>query len=206
MKHAIIYLHGFNSAALDHSGKLLTSKNKLAVLERFCNDLQIKFCVSNIDYRDFEKILAHFIQLHRELIDQDYNVVFMGSSLGGFSSEYLALKTKSKAILINPAINPSDQLVKYIGITENFETKSPFDWHQANCDQFKRYEIELKKFTTEKGRRTILLDMADELIDSSQTYRQYKEIADVTIYKGGSHSFEHIEEALPIIKKAVIHG
>jgi hypothetical protein len=146
------------------------------------------------------------MQLFSELTAQDYCVVFMGSSLGGFSSEYLAMKTGTKAVMINPAINPSELLVKYIGITENFENNQPFDWTQANCDQFKSYEIEIENFTAEKSRRTILLDMADELIDSSKTLHKYNTRAEVTTYEGGSHSFEHIKQALPIIKNVCIRG
>ena len=45
--------------------------------------------------------------------------------------------------------------------------------------------------------------MADELIDSEKTLAMYKEKANVMTYAGGSHSFEHIREALPLIEKVV---
>lgn len=203
MKNAIIYLHGFNSASLSMSGSLLTSKDKLAVLERFCHDENIKFYATNIDYRNFANVVSDYLKLYSKLTGQGYKVIFMGSSLGGFTSEYLAMKTESKAIMINPAIYPSELLIQYIGTTENFETQQPFDWNQSNCDQFKSYEVELKSFPVEKSRRTLLLDMADELIDSGKTYEKYKNIAEVTTYEGGSHSFEHMQKALATIKRSI---
>ena len=45
--------------------------------------------------------------------------------------------------------------------------------------------------------------MADELIDSTKTLEKYQEIAEVVTFSGGSHGFEHIEEALPVIKKVI---
>ena len=45
--------------------------------------------------------------------------------------------------------------------------------------------------------------MADELIDSSKTLEKYQQIADVITFPDGSHGFEHIEEALPVIDKVM---
>ena len=45
--------------------------------------------------------------------------------------------------------------------------------------------------------------MADKLIDSSKTLEKYKNIAEVITYAGGSQSFEHIEETLPVIKTVI---
>jgi len=55
-----------------------------------------------------------------------------------------------------------------------------------------------------KKQRTLLLDMGDELIDSSKTQEKYNDIAEVFTYVGGSHSFEHIQDALPIIKSVIL--
>ena len=202
MNNAIIYLHGFNSASLDLSGNLLTTKQKLIVLERFCQENQIKFCTPNVDYRDFDQLVCDLTQLFHDLEGDGYKVLFMGSSLGGFTSEYMAMKTKSTAIMINPAILPSELLVQFVGVSENFEIKQSYEWTQVHCEQYKAYEDELKQSSSFLD-RTILLDMDDELIDSSKTLEVYKGNATVITYPGGSHGFEHIEEALPVIYNAI---
>jgi predicted esterase YcpF (UPF0227 family) len=204
MNKAIIYLHGFNSASLDLSGNLLKSKQKLLILDRFCQENNIKLCSPNVDYRNFGRVISELSQLTINFNNSGYKVVFMGSSLGGFTSEYMALKTQAPAIMINPAISPSELLIQFIGVKENFEIKQAFDWCKAHCEQFKPYETELKQKLEEKIHRTILLDMGDELLDSSKTQLKYREVAEVITYEGGSHGFDHIEEALPVIKKVVL--
>jgi predicted esterase YcpF (UPF0227 family) len=128
----------------------------------------------------------------------------MGSSMGGFTSEYLAMKTGCKAIMINPAITPSELLPQFIGVTENYETGQPYKWEQHNCEQYIKYENELAN-SSQHIDRTILLDMADELINSKNTLSRYKEKANIVTYDGGSHGFEHIKQALPVIDKLIFN-
>lgn len=202
MKKAIIYLHGFNSASLKLDGELLISKEKLLVLQQFCLQKDILLYTPNVDYRDFEGIVEDMLFQWNQFLDQSYDVVFMGSSMGGFASEYLAMKTGSKAIMINPAITPTELLPQFIGVTENYETGQPYQWEQHNCEQYLSYQNELAS-SSQHIDRTILLDMADELIDSEYTSSKYKDKANVVTYDGGSHSFEHIKQALPVIDRLI---
>jgi predicted esterase YcpF (UPF0227 family) len=135
-------------------------------------------------------------------LDQGQEVIFMGSSLGGFTSEYLAMKTGSQAIMINPAIKPSHLLTEFIGVTANYETGLPYEWQQSHCDQYQAYEEELAN-SKAVLQRTILLDMADELLDAEKTRTKYQNQAQVVCFAGGSHSFEHMQQALPIIKQLI---
>ena len=201
-KKAIIYLHGFNSASLDPNGQLLTNKEKLLVLQTFCTEKDVVFYSPNVDYRDFQNLVKDMLFEWNQFVDQGYDVVLMGSSMGGFSSEYLAMKTGGKAIMINPAINPSELLPQFIGVTENFETGQPYHWDRSHCEQFLPYEQELAN-SSRPPDRTILLDMADELLDAEKTYAKYQAIANVVTFAGGSHSFEHMQEALPVIEKVI---
>ncbi|NOQ15290.1 MAG: hypothetical protein GQ583_12540 [Methyloprofundus sp.] len=202
MKKAIIYLHGFNSASLDLDGNLLTSKEKLLLMQEFCLQKDILFYTPNIDYRDFEGIVEDMLFQWNQYLDQSCDVVFMGSSMGGFSSEYLAMKTGGKAIMINPAITPSELLPQFTGVTENYETGEPYCWEQKHCEQYLKYEKELES-SSQSIDRTILLDMADELIDSENTLAKYQDKANVVSYDGGSHSFEHMRQALAIIEPVI---
>jgi len=109
-KKAIIYLHGFNSASLDVDGNLLTGKEKLFVMQAFCAEKAVLFYTPNVDYRDFQNLVEDLLFEWNQYLDQGYDVIFMGSSMGGFASEYLAMKTGCHAIMINPAIKPSELL------------------------------------------------------------------------------------------------
>lgn len=199
-KAAIIYLHGFNSASWDLNGNLLISKQKLAVLQDFCTQNGVLFFSPNVDYRDFSSLVEDCLFEWNQLLDQDYRVLFMGSSMGGFASEYLAMKTGGKALMINPAISPTALLPQFIGVEANYETGQPYSWDQNHCLQYRQYEVELA-VCNQAVERTILLDMADELIDSNQTIAEYRNKADIVSFAGGSHSFEHMAEALPVLEK-----
>lgn len=201
-KHAIIYLHGFNSASIGLDGKLLTGKEKLRVIQEFCAEKNVVFFTPNVDYRDFQNLVEDLLFEWNHYLDQGYDVAFMGSSMGGFTSEYLAMKTGGKAIMINPAISPSELLLQFIGVTENYETGQPYQWEQHHCDQYLHYEQELAN-SHQQIDRTILLDMADELIDSEKTRSLYEAKANVAVFEGGSHSFEHMRQALPVIERAI---
>jgi len=200
MKKVIIYLHGFNSASSGLDGKRLVGKEKLLVMQQFCSEHDVLFFTPNVDYRDFQNLVEDMLFEWNQFLDQGYDVVFMGSSMGGFTAEYLAMKTGSKAIMINPAISPSALLPRFIGVTRNYETGQPYDWQQKHCDQYPRYEQELANNRLAID-RTILLDMADELLDAAKTQAKYKTIANVITFAGGSHSFEHMRQALPIIER-----
>ncbi len=202
MKKAIIYLHGFNSALLDLAGTLLTSKEKLLVMQEFCLHKDIQFYTPNVDYRDFESLVEDMLFQWNQYLDQSYDVIFMGSSMGGFASEYLAMKTNCKVIMINPVITPTELLPQFIGVTENYETGMPYSWELNHCEQYKEFE-QILASSNQPIHRTILLDMADELLDSATTRLKYQEHANVVCYDGGSHSFEHIKQALPVIEQVV---
>ncbi len=199
---AIIYLHGFNSASLDLAGNLLTSKDKLKVLQAYCAAENILFYSPNVDYRYFQGIVDAMLNQWRIYREQGFDVIFMGSSMGGFSSEYLAMKTGAKAVLINPAISPSTLLPGFIGVTENYETGQAYDWYQPHCDQYRTFESELVNFQ-QSIHRTVLLDEGDELIDTAKTQLKYKDLAHVVVYQGGSHSFEHMGQALPVLRGVI---
>jgi predicted esterase YcpF (UPF0227 family) len=46
---------------------------------------------------------------------------------------------------------------------------------------------------------TLLHDKGDELIDYRQAVAAYDGFADIRLFEGGSHAFDHMEEAVAII-------
>ena len=198
-KTAIIYLHGFNSASLDHEGRLIVRKAKLAVLQGFCADHQIELVAPNVDYRDFEGLVEDQLLLWNQLLDKGYQVIFMGSSMGGFASEYLAMKTGSPAVLINPVISPTALLPHFIGVTSNYETGADYDWSAEHCHNYQIFEHELCQ-SNRVLNRLVLLDMGDELLDAHLALNHYQSLGKVVSFQAGSHSFDHMQDALPSLK------
>ncbi len=202
-QHAIIYLHGFNSASLDREGKLLTRKSKLLVLQEFCTQNAVVLHTPNVDYRDFEKLIADSLLAWKQFVELGYQVTLMGSSMGGFSSEYLALKTGCPAIMINPAISPSSLLPYFLGTNSNPDTGLVYAWEPQHCQQYVPFEQEISdNFLNIK--RTLLLDRADELLDTANTIAKYQASSEIVAFDGGSHSFEHMQEALAHIAPVIL--
>lgn len=195
MKIALIYLHGFNSASVDAEGNLLRSKPKLPILAEFCRRKHWLLSAPNLDYRDFQSVLDSLCLAWNQYLDQGYQVIFMGSSLGGFTSLYLGMKTASQAIMINPALTPSQLLQQFIGLNQDPQTGQAYEWQMDHCQQFLAYEQALEQFSPAL-KPIILLDMADELIDSHVTVDRYHDRAELICFAGGSHSFEHMAQAL----------
>ncbi len=203
MSASIIYLHGFNSASTDLSGQLLRNKPKLAILEDFCQSHHIRLITPNVDYRDFKEIVSTLMKLYTAEVEQDRRVFFMGSSMGGFTSEYMAISTGTQAIMINPVLKPTKLLLGFIGVTQNSETKEPYEWTQKHCDAYLEFEQEVERSRNLRICRTVFLDRDDELLNAKQTAEYYQPIARVEIFPGGSHSFDHMEQALPVLEEVI---
>jgi predicted esterase YcpF (UPF0227 family) len=45
--------------------------------------------------------------------------------------------------------------------------------------------------------------MGDELLDSAQTLQKYQNKANVITFAGGSHGFEHMHQALPVVEQVL---
>ena len=55
------------------------------------------------------------------------NIVFMGSSLGGYYASYFSQKLKKKAVLINPAVHPLKDFEVHLGENENYSSGNKFN-------------------------------------------------------------------------------
>ena len=47
--------------------------------------------------------------------------------------------------------------------------------------------------------RTVILDLGDEILDVRRTIRKYEGKVALHVFEGGSHRFDHMEDALPKI-------
>lgn len=51
------------------------------------------------------------------------------------------------------------------------------------------------------GNGMVLLDMADEVLDSAATYERLHQQMTVHVFEGDNHRFMHMHESLPLIAK-----
>lgn len=99
-KIAVLYIHGFGGAGTS------TTAAKLA------DALGDRYQVISPD-RDEDhpgSSMREFSDLYEALDGLYDDVILVGSSLGGFYANQLALTHRAKALLINPVLFPSDQM------------------------------------------------------------------------------------------------
>ena len=183
----IIYLHGFNSTGPD-SGKFNDLKKGLPDI-----DVYAPTYPSN-DPDKAIQIVSKFIEDHQADYDE---LMLVGTSMGGYFAQYLGRKYNAKVVLINPALNPTETLKRYIGENTNFYTGEDYTLTKSRIDAFAKYNIDeyLHMFGT-----LVLLDTEDEIVDYKDALDRYAGNSKVVVYAGGNHRFAHITDALPQIK------
>lgn len=183
-----IYIHGFNSA-------FDSSSEKVRHLSRMGN-------VRGIDYDSCESCLKIFKKLASEISIQD-EIIFVGTSLGGFWAAEMGRRFSAPSVVINPSVEPRVSLRKYIGAQfTNHVTGESKTLSQGSVLSYeKRLDEQMEQYTFLP---LVLLDMGDEVIDSHTTQKLLEDFP-MTCFKGGSHRFDHMEAALDEIERYVNH-
>lgn len=181
-----VYLHGFNSAYDPLSEKVLELK-KLGK-------------VYGITYDTFGTYQEIYDEILNQLPDSE-EIVFVGTSLGGFWAAEMARRLGSPSVIINPCTNPRDMLQKYVDVLQvNYITG---DVNMLTRDTIVTYPT--AGITSKSSYLPlVLLDMGDEVIDPYETLESLEGFPTVE-WAEGSHRFNHMKEALEHIQSYVNH-
>ncbi len=124
------------------------------------------------------------------------SMAVVGSSLGGFYATWVAGQMGCKAVLLNPAVEPSRDLGKYIG--------EQTSWHDPEETFFFRPEFvdELKALHAGPLRHPehyfAVIAKGDEVLDWREMTARYKN-AQVKLLEGGDHALSDFDDHLPSI-------
>lgn len=178
-----IYLHGFNSAYKPDSDKVL-HLSKIG-------------SVSGITYNTF----ATYDEIHENIssqISHNDDLVFVGTSLGGFWASEMGRRFCVPSIIINPCIDPHNMLRKYVSVEQiNYLTGEKNTLTDVSVCSYPRHDISQNDYTYIP---LCLLDTDDEVIDSWETKNKLSRFPKMC-HSGGSHRFDHMEESLEEIKR-----
>ena len=187
----IVYLHGFNSAYNPYS-------DKIAALSKLDN----VYPLSYDSFDTYNNILDGILVATKHL----ENLVFVGTSLGGFYAANAASAFGVPCVLINPVVLGSfvqnnALFIKDVPMT-NFVTGDINTVTQTMIDSYESLDIAQLNY---EYKPLLLLDAGDELIDSFYTFLHLTRKKDIIsksseCYPGGSHRFDHIDLALPSIE------
>ena len=186
MSKTIFYFHGFMSSADSSKAKIFKDFAK----HNFPNT---KLIIPNIADK-FSDAIPQLKKLVDEVKGDKY---FIGSSLGGFFATYFAELYEKKAVVINPAINPSKGLKAYLGNNKNYSNGNKFELTKVDIRELQAIEMEGLK---NPNNFLLLNESGDEVLNYINAIRFYKAgYIDITF--GGDHSYTCFSDKLENIKK-----
>lgn len=172
----ILYIHGFGSRFKPQSDKV-KSLSSLGIVHGV-----------DIDYTDSRSVITQ--QLKDIIIQKDIELL-VGTSMGGYFSAELGRSFGLPYVMINPVMNPSVSLDKYIGEGVDYYGR-PYHLEESTVEEYDQMMLE-----NQHG--LLLLDKGDELIDYRETERLLPD-TQTLVFEGGSHRFDHINESLGTIQ------
>jgi predicted esterase YcpF (UPF0227 family) len=186
MTKTILYFHGFKSSS--KSSKAQSLKNFIAK-----NTKNTKIIIPDLDdnFQNARNQIEELIRLSGS------NIVFMGSSLGGYYASYFSQKLKKKAVLINPAVHPLKDFEVHLGENENYSSGNKFNISSKEISFVRT--LSYKKLLTPND-LLILLESGDEILKYNKS-ASYFSGAYIDIAFGGNHSYSLFKSKFHKIQK-----
>ena len=186
MTKTILYFHGFKSSS--KSSKAQNIKHFIAK-----NTKKTKIIIPDLDdnFQNAHNQIEELIRLSGS------NIVFMGSSLGGYYASYFSQKLKKKAVLINPAVHPLKDFEVHLGENENYSSGNKFNISSKEISFVRT--LSYKKLLTPND-LLILLESGDEILKYNKS-ASYFSGAYIDIAFGGNHSYSSFKSKFHKIQK-----
>lgn len=173
----ILYIHGFGSR-YDPGHVKIKSLEQLGTVV----GVDVNYCKGFKS--SFDSIMSVIVSENVDLI--------VGTSMGGYMAAHVGAKAGIPFVALNPATQPSVTLQKWIGTFTDYSGKDQC-LSEATATSFPDI--------TQEGAGLVIVESSDEIINASETVDLLEHVFNVEQFKGGSHRFVHIENALPLIKQ-----
>ncbi len=112
------------------------------------------------------------MQMARELCQSvpAEDLALIGSSLGGFYATALAEETGCRAVLLNPAVTPAEDLRKHVGIQRAWHSDEEFEFRAEYVDELA--PVACARITRPE-RYFLVAATGDEVLDWRQMIAHY---------------------------------
>lgn len=190
----VVYLHGFRSSP--NSTKAVMTGEAVRALsslhhsyEWYCPQLlaspkaSLEMVTKYIDQTKFDRI------------------VIVGSSLGGFYTNYLAEKYHCKGITLNPAVYAARELEPHVGMMTAYDSEEPFDFKAEYIDELRALQVGP---ITDPERYFLIAAKGDELLDWKEMVAFYPG-AKQLILEGGDHGISDYANHLSAVVDFIEH-
>jgi predicted esterase YcpF (UPF0227 family) len=183
-----LYLHGFNSSGASSKGRFLTEALSPSAVHAPSYPAEPAAAIT---------YLRHTIEELQQLAHTADPLILIGSSLGGYYAQYLAHQYRVAMVLINPALQPLLTLRPYLGWQTNFYSGARYYFDEPQLTSLRHYDI--AEPCTQAVPALLLLDAGDEIIDYRVAQQRYAACAQVCVFPGGNHQFQHLAQAADAI-------
>lgn len=177
-RKTILYIHGFGSQ-FDPEGTKATALSQIGR-------------VIGVDV-DYTMGSGAVIAALKDFLRQNAVDLIVGTSMGGWAAAEMSARLRIPFAALNPAVQPSVSLRQGVGTHVDY-TGREFTLTEETVDKY--WDM------SREGRGVILLEDGDEVIDPDTTARLYAYAYQITRFPGGSHRFENLRDAVPVIEDA----
>jgi len=186
-KGTVVYLHGLNSSPGSVKARALG-----AAIAALPERERPEYFVPQLAHRPAEAMRA----VDAWIVARDKtSLVLVGSSLGGYYATHLAERYGVKAVLINPAVRPYENLVPYLGLQRNLYTNEEYELTREHFTELEA--LKLARITRPE-RYFLFVQTGDEILDWREAVAFYAG-AWQSVQGGGDHAFRNFGEQIPTI-------
>ena len=156
----ILYLHGFRSSPKSMKGRVISERMaELGLADQLiCPQLPAS-----------PKLAMELALSLIEGIPAD-QLSIIGSSLGGYYATWLAERIGCRAVLLNPAIVPLQDLDKHVGVTTQFHSDESFEFKREYIDELRALAVDP---ITRPERYFLIAATGDEVLDYRDMVKHY---------------------------------
>ena len=182
----LVYLHGFRSSP--RSSKAVMTGEAIKALSSAANPIEW-YCPQLLasPKESMAMVTAHIDQSKAD------RLVVIGSSLGGFYTNYLAEKYTCKAVALNPAVRAARELAPHVGMMTAYDSDEPFDFRPEYIDELRALQVEA---ITNPSRYFLIAAKGDELLDWREMVDFYPG-AKQLVLEGSDHGIADYADHLP---------
>ena len=184
----LVYLHGFRSSPQSIKAQIMV-RAVAALPEAARPRLYVPALLT--EPADAVAVVAAWIE--REVRSPATELTLIGSSLGGYYATHLAERCGARAVLINPAIRPYDDLAPYTGTQTNLYTGEAFEVIDEHFAQLRSLRVAR---ITRPERYFLLVRSGDEVLDWREMTARYAG-ARIRLLEGGDHALSDFDDHLP---------
>lgn len=178
----VVYFHGFASSPNSSKVKELGKKYQVFA--------------PNVPYSTdgIQKLENEISNWMENTVKPGDQIVFVGTSLGGYWASVMAYKFDGIAVVFNPSVDPSKDLQKFIGKNTNYLTGEEFDLTAADVNSFCCLTKNAKSATY-----LAVISDKDSVVSPTRAAEFYNNV--VTL-DSDDHRFENTELMLQYIDEA----